>query len=229
MPVKLDQVVPWGRSLWEYTHMFDLSDADLATKKILGVGDGPASFNAEMNDRGRRVVSCDPIYVFTGEQIRSRVRATHDCMVEFARQHHDTFTWRHIKSPEEMGAARLAAMAGFLGDYVAGIREGRYVAAGLPRLPFADAAFDLALCSHLLFLYAEQLSLAFHVEGVIEMARVAREVRIFPLMMLGNTPSPHVGPLRAELEGRGYEHEVRKVPYEFQKGGDEMLVVRGNA
>ena len=73
MRVKLQEVVPWGRSMWEYAHMFDLSDADLATKHILGVGDGPASFNAEMRERGRRVVSCDPIYFFTGEQIRSRV------------------------------------------------------------------------------------------------------------------------------------------------------------
>ena len=226
MPIKLEHVVPWGRSMWEYAHMFDLSDADLATKKILGVGDGPASFNAEMHQQGRRVVSCDPIYLFTGQQIRSRVEATHDRMVEFARQHHDTFTWRHIESPEAMGAVRLAAMERFLADYESGMRDGRYVAAGLPTLPFADDAFDLALCSHLLFLYAEQLSLEFHVQGVIEMARVAREVRIFPLLALGNVPSPHVGPVREELSRRGYLNEVRKVPYEFQKGGDEMLVVR---
>jgi hypothetical protein len=58
------------------------------------------------------------------------------------------------------------------------------------------------------------------------MARVAREVRIFPLLMLGNAPSTHVEPVRAELDRLGYRHEVRKVPYEFQKGGDEMLVVR---
>ena len=40
--MKLEQVVPWGRSLWEYTHMFDLTGADLA-RTIVGVGDGPAS------------------------------------------------------------------------------------------------------------------------------------------------------------------------------------------
>ena len=213
--------------------MFDLSDGELAEKRILGVGDGPASFNAEMRGLGRRVVSCDPIYLFSAQQIRSRVEATHDRLVEFARQHHDTFTWRHLNSPEHMGEVRLATMERFLVDYSAGVRDGRYVAAGLPRLPFDDGVFDLALCSHLLFLYAEQLSCAFHVQGVIEMARVAREVRIFPLLMLGNVPSPHVGPVREELERRGYVHEVRRVPYEFQKGGDEMLVVRrgrsGNA
>jgi hypothetical protein len=77
-----------------------------------------------------------------------------------------------------------------------------------------------------LFLYSEQLSADFHVRSVIEMARVAREVRIFPLLMLGNAPSPHVPLVRAELERRGFHHEVRRVPYEFQKGGNEMLVIR---
>ena len=75
MSMKLEQVVPWGRSMGEYVHMFDLSEVDLA-RTILGVGDGPASFNAEMHARGRRVVSCDPIYVFKSDQIRSRVEAT---------------------------------------------------------------------------------------------------------------------------------------------------------
>src|SRR6185295_13865967 len=73
MSMRLEQVVPWGRSLWEYAHMFDLDEATLASAKILGVGDGPASFNSEMHALGRRVVSVDPIYVFAADQIRARV------------------------------------------------------------------------------------------------------------------------------------------------------------
>src|SRR6476659_5271841 len=80
MSMHLDSVVPWGRSMHEYVRMFDLDDAVLDSK-ILGVGDGPASFNAEMHARGRRVVSCDPIYVFSGDQIRARVEATRDKLV----------------------------------------------------------------------------------------------------------------------------------------------------
>jgi hypothetical protein len=179
-----------------------------------------------MHERGRRVVSVDPIYVFSGAQIRSRVEATHDPLVQFARDHADQFTWNHLKTPEHMGRVRVAAMERFLLDYDAGLRDGRYLAAALPALPFADRLFDLALCSHLLFLYTEQLSLEFHVESVLEMARVAREVRIFPLLMLGSMPSPHVAPVREELTRRGSAHEVRRVPYEFQRGGNEMLVVR---
>jgi len=205
--------------------MFDLGDAELASN-ILGVGDGPASFNVEMHERGRRVISVDPIYVFSGDQIRARVEATHDQLVTACREHHDRFVWNHIRTPEEMGRVRLAAMERFLADYDAGRRDGRYLPAKLPELPFADGQFDLALCSHLLFLYSDHLSLSLHLAGITEMARVAREVRIFPLLMLGNTPSPHVGPVCEELRRRGYAVELRRVPYEFQKGGNEMMVVR---
>lgn len=226
MSLKLEEVVPWGRSMWEYVHMFDLSDAE-QMRRILGVGDGPASFNVELNEMGGQVVSVDPIYAFTADQIRSRVQATHDRLVAAATEHHDLFVWKHIKDPQDMGRARLAAMEQFLADFPSGLRELRYIAASLPNLPFANDEFKLALCSHLLFLYSEQLSLEMHVKSIIEMARVAGEVRIFPLLMLGNTPSPHVEPVRAELHRLGYEQEIRTVPYEFQKGGNQMLVVRG--
>jgi hypothetical protein len=51
MVMKLDKVVPFGRSLDEYIKMFNLSAEDLQ-KDILGVGDSPASFNAEGTTKG---------------------------------------------------------------------------------------------------------------------------------------------------------------------------------
>jgi hypothetical protein len=71
----LDQVVPWGRSFEEYRRMFALTDTDLASK-IVGCGDGPASFNAEATRLGSTVVSCDPIYRFGVEQLRERIAST---------------------------------------------------------------------------------------------------------------------------------------------------------
>lgn len=56
MAMQLDQVVPFGRSLNEYRAMFSLSDDDL-TKDIIGVADGPASFNAEMQFQGSPATS----------------------------------------------------------------------------------------------------------------------------------------------------------------------------
>ena len=49
--------------------MFDLTNVDLETQ-ILGCGDGPASFNAEMKALGHTVVSVDPIYQFSADQIK---------------------------------------------------------------------------------------------------------------------------------------------------------------
>ena len=51
MPFTIDGVVPWGRTMDEYCGMFDLGERELRGR-ILGCGDGPASFNAEMTAQG---------------------------------------------------------------------------------------------------------------------------------------------------------------------------------
>jgi hypothetical protein len=61
MPFTLDQVVPWGRSYDEYVAMFALTEVNLR-KRILGCGDGPASFNAGLTRRGGAVVSAQGLY-----------------------------------------------------------------------------------------------------------------------------------------------------------------------
>jgi hypothetical protein len=42
--MKLEQIVPWERSKKEYMEMFNLTQEDIVTRKILGCGDGPSSF-----------------------------------------------------------------------------------------------------------------------------------------------------------------------------------------
>lgn len=69
MVMQLEKVVPFGRSLDEYRQMFALSEDDLE-QDIVGVGDGPASFNAEMHALGKRVVSIDPLYMFSAGDIQ---------------------------------------------------------------------------------------------------------------------------------------------------------------
>ncbi|WP_421656762.1 hypothetical protein [Leptothermofonsia sp. ETS-13] len=69
MVMRLEKVVPFGRSLNEYVQMFNLTEQDLQ-KSILGVADGPASFNAEGTRLGYRIKSIDPLYQFTTHQIR---------------------------------------------------------------------------------------------------------------------------------------------------------------
>jgi hypothetical protein len=46
-----DELKPRGRNFDEYRRMFSLGDDDLS-RRILGCGDGPASFNQELTARG---------------------------------------------------------------------------------------------------------------------------------------------------------------------------------
>jgi len=221
----LEQVVPWGRSFDEYCRMFALSSGDLALR-ILGCGDGPASFNAHATRRGATVISCDPIYQYDDTQIRERIAVTYDQILDQTRRNRDEFVWDSIASVDELGAVRMAAMEDFLGDFDRGKADRRYVTAALPSLPLADDSFDLALCSHLLFLYSRQLDESFHQQSIRELLRVAREVRIFPLLALGGERSPYVDGITAATRAAGCEVTVERVPYEFQRGGNEMMRIR---
>jgi hypothetical protein len=220
----LDQIVPWGRSFEEYRRMFALSDADLQLR-ILGCADGPASFNAESTRRGAAVVSIDPLYRLGTGTIRDRIAATHDQMLEQARRNSQQFVWDAIRSVEELGRIRMQAMQVFLDDYDLGKRQGRYVDAELPLIAFPEKSFDLALCSHFLFLYTELLSEAFHRSAILELCRVACEVRIFPLLALDGRASPYVASIVDDLS-EAWEASLETVPYEFQRGGNQMMRVR---
>ena len=220
----LDEVVPWGRSFDEYRRMFALTHDDLGLR-VLGCADGPASFNAEATRRGARVVSADPLYRWSRDQIADRIAVTSEDVLEQTRRNSGEFVWDDIRSVEELGRIRRQAMSVFLDDYDAGSRERRYVEAALPSLPFPDRSFDLALCSHFLFLYSEQLGPAFHRAAALELSRVARDVRVFPLLALGGRPSPHLGAVTQCLEEAGASVAVQPVPYEFQRGANRMLRV----
>lgn len=222
MTFTYEEAVPWGRSFDEYCRMFNLTDRDLKLK-ILGCADGPASFNAEMAKREYRVISCDPLYQFSAAQIKHRIDVTYENVIEQTRQNQHKFVWDHIKSPDELGQIRMAAMLDFLADYEYGTEEGCYVQAELPALPFPTNSFDLALCSHFLFLYSDNLSLSFHQEAVEAMCRVASEVRIFPLLTFNAEPSSYIDPLIESLKAAGHKVSIETVPYEFQRGGNQML------
>lgn len=223
---ELSRVLPWGRSFDEYVRMFDLKERDLGGR-ILGCADGPASFNAELNRRHGRVISCDPIYQFTREQLSERLEQACEEIIEQTRKNAGNFVWSSIRSIEELRDVRMSAMEKFLADYDEGKEQGRYVDAELPHLPFDEGSFDIALCSHFLFLYSGRLSLEFHLESIRQLCRVANDVRIFPLIDLDLSPSPYVQPIIRSLEKDGFSASIERVPYEFQRGGDRMLRVLG--
>jgi hypothetical protein len=229
MSMKLNEVIPWGRSFEEYNRMFALTGDDLGGT-VLGCGDGPASFNAEATALGHRIVSCDPLYAFSAGDIERRVAECYGTLISQVKRNVGGFVWRYFRDPDHLGECRLGAMRRFLADFEPGKREGRYVAAALPKLPFADGQFSLALVSHLLFLYSEQLDLGFHTAAFEELLRVAGEVRIFPLLDLDRQWSRHVSPVSDHLERAGFEVQVVAVGYEFQRAedhaGNRMMRVR---
>lgn len=224
MAFKLKDIVPWGRSFAEYEAMFALKAIDLE-KDILGCADGPASFNYQMAKIGRKVVSVDPVYCFTRKEIRSRITNTFEVVLRQVKENMDDVVWDHIRSVEELGEVRRAAMECFLSDYDSGKSEGRYVCGSLPELQFDDRQFDIALCSHFLFLYSSHLSVQNHIDSIKELCRVAQEVRIFPILELGSKISRHFDAVSNYFREAGYVVETRFVDYEFQKGGNQMMKI----
>ena len=226
--MELTEAVPWGRLASEYISMFSLTPQDM-TRRILDCAGGPSSFTSELTKQGKQAVSCDPLYEFTVKEISQRIEATYLKMTALNEANKDNFLWDRYGSPAQLGQIRMRAMRWFLDDHPEGKELGRYVTGELPSLPFATGSFDLALCSHFLFTYSEQFTAEFHVQSVVEMARVAGEVRVFPLLTaFTGELSPHLPVVMEALREQGCSVEVCAVPYEFQKGGNRMLIVTTN-
>lgn len=223
--MKLESVVPWGRNLQKYKEMKLFSEAD-RDKKILGCGDGPASVNKELTQMGINITSIDPIYQFSNKQIAQRIDETSLVISEQLRLNSDDFVWKNIRDVDELVSLRLHAMEEFLEDCEVGKKQGRYQHQELPKLNFKDNAFDLAWSSHFLFLYSEHFNEEFHKQAIAEMLRVSKEVRIFPLLTLNNTRSPHLEMVFEHLNKNGYNYEIIESEYEFQKGAFEMLKIQ---
>lgn len=228
MVMILDKVVPFGRSMDEYIKIFNLTNADL-NKRIIGVGDGPASFNAEMARQGKSVVSIDPLYQFSGDRILQRFNEVVDNIINQVKATPNDWVWSYHKSPDDLRHNRVKVIQEFLADYDCGKKTNRYIFGELPNLAYQDREFDIALCSHLLFLYSDQLDYDFHFNAVGEMLRIAQEIRIFPLIDLMLKPSPHLEKIIKYYTDKGYKINIEKVQYELQPGGNKMLKITKDA
>jgi hypothetical protein len=205
--------------------MFGL-DEDREEVCILDCGAGPSSFNCKMSKKRRPVVSVDPIYEFTGIDIEKRINETFNDIISQTENNKDKFVWDSIKSVEELAMIRRNSMNEFLNDFEKGKMEYRYIPAELPDLPFKDDQFGLALSSHFLFLYENILSYKFHIHAITEMLRVAKEVRIFPLLDLNANRCSYVDKIMKEFAQKNYSTNIITVDYEFQKDGNQYLTIR---
>jgi len=222
--LQLDRL-PWGHCLDEYNRMFSLNESDRELA-ILDCAGGTASFNAEMTRLGNKVISCDPYYYQrTPVEIDALIQEAYHTVIDFPRELYAYGGNNYFESEEHLAEVRRNATQEFLEDFPSGLQEGRYVNASLPDLPFNDDQFDLALCSHFLFTYLHS-SENFPLEAIREMCRVAKQVRVFPLLGgYSGVESEHLDTIVTELRNRSFHVEREKVDYEFQPGGNQMLRV----
>ncbi|WP_254544244.1 class I SAM-dependent methyltransferase [Halomarina pelagica] len=220
---EIDDFAFVGRTLAEYRRMFDLDVEALAGRRVLDCPAGPCSFVAEARDRGVRAVGVDAMY---GRSPAALARlATEDAARATAALDgvEDLYRWEFYEDVAELETYRHRAASRFLRDYAR--HGGRYVGATLPELPFPDDAFETVLSAHLLFLYDDRLSPEFHLDTVRELLRVGEEVRVFPLHGFDAERSKLVAVVVDALRADGHAVETRTVPFEFQRGANEMLVV----
>jgi hypothetical protein len=211
-----------SRSYAEYEAMFDLP-ADLPGR-ILDCCAGGSGFTAAA--AGVRAVAADPAYSLSFPELETAVRRGTAQGGGIVTDHPEHFTWEWYGSAERRDAMRAEAAEAFLADRRR--RPWCYPAAALPDLPFAAGAFDLVLCSHLLFTWSDRFGEQWHLAALRELIRVGAEVRVFPLVVQRTgEPVPFLEAVRRELGAAGADSEVRRVPYEFQRGGNRMLVLTG--
>jgi SAM-dependent methyltransferase len=221
----LGPILVSARPLDEYLAMFDLTAGDLCRGLVLDCPSGVGSTAAEMAVLGGRVVGVDPAYALPPQALFDLGRTEVGRGNAYVATHAGRYVWGFMGSVEDHRRRRTQALERFAADYVS--RPQGYVAARLPHLPFADAAFALVLSAHLLFSYPDHFDRAAHVANLLELVRVsAGEVRVFPLVDSEGVVHPEVDAIRADVAARGVASELRRVPYEFQRGGHTMLVCR---
>jgi len=217
------KLVLWGHHLDEYQEMFALSNEDL-TKRLLEFGCGASAVNAELRDTNR-VVSCDPMFTLDKGTLSTKVSLIFEDMIALVKEHQDKFDFSRYGSLDALVAKRRQGIDEFFADYEQGIAEKRYLPATDFTLPFKHFEFDFALSSHYLFADLDDQDIDFHLNVIRELARVAKEVRIFPLIDRHDNLSPFLGPVLLGLQQGLYGVEVREVDYHLQPKGNAMLRV----
>lgn len=224
MAFLLNDVVPWGRTLWEYRKIFSLSDDDMKLK-IASFGDGPSSFNYESTKNGYKVTSYDIIYQFSHDDIEKRIREVKNIVMKQMEQNMENYIWTQIKDLSELESLRMGAMKLFLDDYEEGKKENRYIYHSLPnKINLPEKTFDIGLSSHFLLMY-EGLGYEFHIMAITEMLRLCKEIRIFPICNLDGENTGLAKKVISYFNDKN-KIDIVKSEYQFQKSQNEMLIIK---
>jgi hypothetical protein len=213
-----------SRSFQEYEAMFMLAEGDFRGR-LLDCPGGASSFTSQASDRGAVVTAVDPVYAMPTSELRELIMGEPDRGSAHTVAGVDRYRWDFYGDPEGHREMRKKSAVLFYRDIE--VHPERYVPAFLPELPFEDHQFDLVLSSHFLFTYADRLDEDFHFRALVELQRICRrEVRVFPLLdQAGGSLSALIPALLARLVRQGIRAKIYDVSYEFQRGGNQMLVL----
>ncbi|GLX69272.1 class I SAM-dependent methyltransferase [Paenibacillus glycanilyticus] len=214
------------RGFDEYLRMFELTKDHLAHGQILDVAGGGSSFTADAVSQGYDAMAADPRYVHNSAQWIAEAAVEIETSTEKLKKLREHFDWSYYGSPEQHREGRIESLKRFSDHLQSADGRSRYIAGSLPNLPFQDHAFSLVLCSHFLFLYAEQFGFAFHKQSILELMRVCKpggEVRIYPLYSLGWKPFERMDELMAAILASGGEPELLLSRLPFIPGSSQYL------
>jgi SAM-dependent methyltransferase len=214
------------RSYAEYQRMFALWQLSPEDGPILDVAGGASSFVAEATARGMQAQAADPLYEMDVVTIIGHGEREIESSTQKLAGIRDVFDWSYYGDLERHRALREQSLLKFGQDFRQAKGTGRYVPASLPKLPFADGAFSLVLCSHFLFLYQDQFDEQFHLQAIQELLRVCRkggQVRIYPLRSLKWVVYPHLEQLMSSLKDTGVGAELLVSELPFIPGSSVLL------
>ncbi|PJD92730.1 MAG: hypothetical protein CK424_03885 [Legionella sp.] len=218
----MERAVLWGHHLDEYRDMFDLSHTSF-TMRFLEFQSGASAFQAELRQKAAHLVSYDTWFELDKLALQQTIERSFTTRLAQIKTRQNAFDFQRYGSLDKLVAYRRQGLAKFLHDYDLGHAEGRYVGTQQAALPFSDFFFDYALSSHHFFSAVAPQTVAYHVDKIQELARVAKDVRIFPLVDADGVPSSLLGPVILALQQKNYGIEVRDVLYHLQPKGNAML------
>lgn len=224
MPLQLENIAITGRTFDEYSAFFDLTLEDLKDKKVLDCPSGASSFIATLKHNGIDAKGVDIIYEFDKKDIEIQGLKSIEKIYEDT-SWMDVYKMDFYKSKLNHRTHRENALKTFISDY----EKESYIFAKLPKLSFENDSFDLIVSSHLLFTYDDRFDYKFHKDSILEMLRVAKEVRIFPLVDYKNsrvTKEKNFSPFVYQiLEELNYNSELIKTTFEFQPRANYYLKI----
>lgn len=216
------KLVLWGHHFSEYVDMFDL-EKDMTGKKILEFACGPTAVNDELSSKGHFIQSCDPWFSQDIAAMQQRFTQHLQQQIQHMETHPERFNFDKYGGMDTFIAKRQQGFQQFFKDYLNGYRQGRYQPLRDGHLPFSNSSFDIAVCSNFLFADVPEQGLSFQLTWIKELARVANDIRIYPLTDQQGHVSELLGPILLQLQQDGFQVVIQEVPFRLVPNSKAML------